>query len=170
MHPSAMLTPSAAGRRCKTAQDARPNRPDHAEEPIAQSGGQALFALPPRSANDTSRRLIGAKFVLIRASQRCCGYGLSCLAVRPGRDLRPIEDRLHRSAMSLRRCDGHGFISAAAGQVPERRRCPRTGANAPSGVLPRRTLQHRLNISLPRSLAMVGERRRCDTASRRAGR
>jgi hypothetical protein len=55
MHPSAMLTTpneqsSADGRRCKTAQDARPNRPDHAEEPIAQSGGQALFALPPTSA------------------------------------------------------------------------------------------------------------------------
>ena len=33
---------SADGRRCETAQDARPNRPDHAEEPIAQSGGQAL--------------------------------------------------------------------------------------------------------------------------------
>ena len=40
---------------------------------------------------------------------------------------------------------------------------------SPRGVLPRRTLQHRLKLLVAKEPCHGGERRRRDTASRRAG-
>ena len=85
MHPSAMLTTPNEHPQL-TAVDVRLRKTrgliglitlkSRSPSPVAK-----LFLRARRSRqDDTSRRLIGAKFALIRASQRRCGDGLRCLA------------------------------------------------------------------------------------------
>ena len=140
------------------------------KEPIAQPGGQVpSSSRRSRSRqDDTPPRAHRCKFradpcltALLRGRVE-----LPCRAARA--DMRPIDGRILSSTMSLRGFDGHGFISSAERQVPERRRCPRTGANAPEWCFAAPHPAAPSNISSPKSASpWSASAAGGDTASRR---